>query len=100
IASRATRANARPVNSAKRATACPTWSRSEGHQAAAQGANHRLGAAVGVELVEDAVDVKLHGVLADRQQAGDALVGQAGRQMAEHLLLAGGELPGERRLGI
>src|SRR4051794_2247945 len=61
-------------------------------QSLARGEMHRFGAAAGAELGQDRGDVKLDGMVADRQSDGDGLVGQAFGNQLQDLALARGKL--------
>src|SRR5918996_1216293 len=60
-------------------------------QPAAEGLSHRRGPVRGAELLEDVLEVGLHGVGGDVELLGDVAVGMAERQQLQHLDLPGGQ---------
>src|SRR5918996_738274 len=60
-------------------------------QPAAEGLSHRRGPVRGAELLEDVLEVGLHGVGGDVELLGDVAVGVAERQQLQHLDLPGGQ---------
>src|SRR5205085_12245763 len=57
-------------------------------QSSCEGMNGRLRPRLHAELVEDVLDVRLDGLLAEVQLAGDLLVGLALGELVEHIKLA------------
>src|SRR6185437_12035816 len=62
------------------------------NNAAACGMCHRIGAAGGVELVQDRADMKFGGVDGDAELPGDGLVGGAFGHQRQHVELTRGQL--------
>ena len=79
--------------------ATPALRHLEHEPPAPRGSDHRLGARVRAELLEQRVHVKLRSVFADAQTRGDELVREPLREQPEHFLFAPGELDAERPLG-